>query len=99
MGNSDHVVVSVTIDFPSNLKGEASFHHIAYGYSCADWDSLCDYLRDITWEDIFKCASAAATEVCGQVQVGIGVCIPHHKYQTKPSLSPWFSAACAPAIV
>ena len=30
--NSDHVVVSVTIDFPLNSK--------AYDYSCADWDSL-----------------------------------------------------------
>ena len=28
--NSDHVVVSVSIDFPSNSKQEAKFHHIAY---------------------------------------------------------------------
>ena len=25
--------------------------------------------------------------------------IPHHKYQVKPHSSPWFSAACAAAIV
>ena len=30
MGNSGHVVVSVSIDFPSNSKQDASFHCIAY---------------------------------------------------------------------
>ena len=47
MGNSDHVVVSVSIDFPSNLQQDAPFHHIAYDYSCADWGGLCDHLRDV----------------------------------------------------
>ena len=36
---------------------------------------------------------------CECVQVGIDLCILHHKYQVKPHLSPWFSAACAAAIV
>ena len=36
---------------------------------------------------------------CEWVQVGIDVYIPHRKYQVKPHLSPWFSAACAAAIV
>ena len=31
--------------------------------------------------------------------MGIDVYIPHHKYQIKPYSSPWFSAACAAAIV
>ena len=61
--NSDQVVVSVSIDFPINSKWDASFHCIAYDYSHADWDGLCDHLRDVSWEDIFKCsASAAASE-------------------------------------
>ena len=30
LGNSDHVVVSVSIDFPSNSQQVALFHHIAY---------------------------------------------------------------------
>ena len=34
--NSDHAVVSVSIDFPSGSKWDAPFHHIAYDYSCAD---------------------------------------------------------------
>ena len=34
--NSDHVVVSVSIDFPSNSQWDAPFHCIAYDYSCAD---------------------------------------------------------------
>ena len=72
---------------------------MAYDYSCADWDSLRDNLRDFPWEDIFKLsASAAASESCEWVQAGIDVYIPHCKYQVKPHSSPWFSAAQA-AIV
>ena len=72
----------------------------AYDCSCADWDGLCDHLRDVPWENIFKLsASAAASEFCGWVQVGIDVYILHRKYQVKPHSSPWFSAACAAAIV
>ena len=47
LGNSDHVVVSVFIDFPTNSQQDAPFHHIAYDYSCADWDGLRDHLRDV----------------------------------------------------
>ena len=75
LGNSDHVVVSVSIDFPSNSQWDALFHHIAYDYSCADWDSLCDHLRDVPWEDISKLSVFAATsESCEWVQVGIDIC-------------------------
>ena len=38
--NSDHVVVAVTIDFPTNSQRNAPFHRIAYDYSRADWDGL-----------------------------------------------------------
>ena len=63
LGNSDHVVVSVSIDFPSNSQQDAPFYGIAYDYSHADWDGLCDHLRDVSWENIFKLgASAAASE-------------------------------------
>ena len=100
LGNSDHVVVSVSIDFPVNSKQDAPFHCVAYDYSRADWDGLHDHLRDVPWEDIFKLgASTAASEFCEWVQVGIDVYIPHRKYQVKPHSSPWFSAACVAAIV
>ena len=73
---------------------------MAYDYSRADWDGLRDHLRDVPWEDTFKLsASAAGGEFCECVQVGIDVYIPHRKYQVKPRSSPWFSAACAVAIV
>ena len=98
--NSDHVVVSVSIDFPSYSQRDASFHCIAYDYSRADWDGLRDHFRDVPWEDIFKLsASAAASEFCEWVQVGIDVYIPHRKYQVKSHSSPWFSGACAAVIV
>ena len=35
LGNSDHVIVSVSIDFPSNSQPDALFYRIAYDYSCA----------------------------------------------------------------
>ena len=100
LGNSDHVVVSVSIDFPINSKQDSPFYRVAYDDSHADWDGLCDHLRDVPWENIFKLgASTAASEFCEWVQVGIDVYILHCKYQVKPHSSPWFSAAYAAAIV
>ena len=94
LGNSDHVFVSVSIDFPSNLKRYALFHCITYDYSRADWDGLRDHLRDVPWEDIF-----VASEFCEWFQVGIDVYISNHKYQVKSHSSPWFSAAFVAATV
>ena len=72
LGNSDHVAVPVSIDFPSNSQQNAPFHRIVYDYSRVDRD----HLRDVPWEDIFKLsASAAASEFCEWVQVGIDVYI------------------------
>ena len=87
LGNSDHVVVSVSIDFPTNSQQDAPFHRIAYDYSRANWDGLPDYLRDVPWEDIFKLgASAAASEFSQCVQVGIDVYIPHSIENIRSSL-------------
>ena len=100
LGNSDHGVVSDSINFPSYSQWDAPFHHIAYDYSRADQDGLHDHLRDIPLEDIFKLnASKAASEFRAWVQVGIDVYIPHRKYQVKSHSSPWFSAAFVAAIV
>ena len=99
-GNSDHVFVSVSIDFPTNSNQDAPFHRIAYDYSRAYRDGLRDHLRGVPWGDIFKLsASTAASEFFEWVEVAIDVYIPHRKYQVKPHSSPWFSAACATAIV
>ena len=98
LGKSDHVIDSVSIDFPSNSKQDTPFHRIAY--FCADRDGLHDHFRDVPWEEIFKLsASAAPSEFFGWVQVGIDVYIPLDKYQVRPHSSLWFSAACAAAIV
>ena len=78
--NSDHVSVSVFIGFLSNSKRDAPFHCIAYDYSLADWDSLCDDLKDVPWEDIYKFStSAAASEFCKWFQFGIDVYQVFHK--------------------
>ena len=58
----------------TNSQWDATFHRIAYDYSHGDWDGLCDHLRDVPWEDIFKLgAFAAASEFCEWVQVGIDI--------------------------
>ena len=78
LGNSDHEVVSVSIDFPSNSKWDVLFHCIAYDYSCADRDDFRDHLRDVNkCEDIFKLSASTASEFCEWVQVGIDVIMMH----------------------
>ena len=99
LGNSGHVVVLVSIDFLSNSQRDAPFHRIAYDYSCTDWVSLRDHLRDVPREDIFKLGGSAASEFCEWVEVGIDIYIPRRKYQVKSLSSPWFSVVCAAAIV
>ena len=49
LGNSDHVVISVSADFPSNSQRNGPFYRIAYDYSCADWDGLRNHLGDAPW--------------------------------------------------
>ena len=41
LGNSDHVAVSFSIDFPSKSQWDAPFHRIAY--------FLCDHLSNVPW--------------------------------------------------
>ena len=45
LGNSDHVVASVSIDFPWNSQWDNLFLCIAYNYSCIAWHTLYDHLR------------------------------------------------------
>ena len=82
------------IEFPSTSQRDAPFHCIAFDYSRADWDDLCDHLRDVPWEDIFKFgASPAASELCRLVLVGIDVYIPQRKCQASV-ISMFFSCLC-----
>ena len=47
LGNYDHFVVSVSIDFPSNSEWNAQLYRIAYDYYHADWDGPRDHLREL----------------------------------------------------
>ena len=47
LGNSDHAVVSVSIDFPSKSNQDAPFH-------CTAHSSLFDHLRDVPWEETLR---------------------------------------------
>ena len=97
LGKSDHIVVLVSIDTPSNSRWGSMFHRIAYYCSCADWYGLHDQLRDVLWEDIFKFFASAAIIFCVR-HVGTDVYVPHLKHQVKPVSSPWFPAVFATSI-
>ena len=56
----DQPVALVFIDFPSNLKGGASFHHTTNNYYHDDWGRPCDDMRDAPWEDIFNLGACTA---------------------------------------
>ena len=78
------ILIMLLSQFPlifHQILKKMPFYHIAQDYSCADWDGLCDHLKDVPWEDIFKLvASAAASEFCKWVRAVIDVYIPHYKY-------------------
>ena len=59
LGNFDQVFVSVSIDFPSYSQQDPPFHRIGYDYSRIDWDGVCDHLRNLPSEDIFKLSASA----------------------------------------
>ena len=82
-------IFSVSIDFPTNPQQDDPFQRIAYDYSHADWDGLCDHLRDVPWDGIFKLSAFVATcDFCEWIQVRTDVYIPHLKYKVKPHSSP-----------
>ena len=55
------MLLCVSIDFPSDPQRDAPFHRISF----ADWDGLCDHLRDVLLEDIFKHGvTVAASKFC-----------------------------------
>ena len=100
LGNSDHVVVSISINFQLNSKRDAPFHRTGYDYSHAAWDSLCDHLKNISREDIFKLnACDAVCEFWESFQVGINVYIFVLNIRSSLSLPPWFSVVCSATIV
>ena len=49
LGNSVHMVVSVSIDFLSYSPGDALFNRIAHDYSRTDWDAFRNHLRVVPW--------------------------------------------------
>ena len=104
LGNSDHVVVSVSIDFPSYSQWHA--HFIALLMTLL---MLIGVVFLIIWEMFHGRISlnsvpllqqnSLAAEFWEWVQVGTDVYIPHWKYQVKYHSFPWFSAAFTAAIV
>ena len=50
---SDHLVISVDIDFIEKSRNEHPYQRNVYSYSKADWDGFHDYLRDVPRPTIF----------------------------------------------
>ena len=69
--------------------------------STMSFPPLGNFDHVVSWEDIFKVsASAATSQFCEYVKVGIDVYIPHCKYQvTQASLISMVFSSCAAAIV
>ena len=82
---SDHVVFSVSIEFPSNVQQGALFYCIAYDYSHADREIFV-----IIWEMFYGRISLNSVLLLLPVNFVSGF---------KHNSSPWFSAACAAFIV
>ena len=96
MGNSGHVVVSVSMDFLSISKTDALFHCTSCDYSQPDCGGLLIHLIDVPCQTNFKLgAFVAAADFCELVRVRIAVYIPYRKYQIKPHSYLWFTATCA----
>ena len=73
--NSDHVVVSVSIDFPANSKSDNHFIIKLMTILILTGTVFMAFER---LEDIFKLgASAAASEICELIQIGIDEYIPY----------------------
>ena len=84
--NSDHVVISFSIDFPLFHNRMSCFIALLMAILV-----LIGMVFVIIWEMFYG-------KISLKVDV-FDVFIPHHKYQVKPHSFPWFSAACAGAIV
>jgi len=99
LGNSDHVVVSISLQLKAGQPTDHPSHRTSYNYQRADWDSCRDLLRDIPINDILAMpVDRCASEISEWIQVCIDAYVPHRTYQVRPHSSPWFSPACAAAI-
>ena len=100
LGNSDHVLLQLSLKYPSLQNQDSPFHRTTYDYNGADWDSFRAFIRDIPLSDGFCSlpASTCAAELAEWIQIGIDEYIPHRRYQLKPHSAPWYSSDCAAAI-
>ena len=92
VGNSDHVVVSVSIDVPINSKLACLMAILV----------LIGIVFMVIWKMYHARISLNSVLLLLLVNLVSGFrleYISHHKYKVKPHSPPWFSAVCAAAIV
>ena len=86
-GTSDHIVLSVTVNFPPKQSTEVPFHRTVYIRSFL---AVSRYFQ--------LSASEATARISDWITAGIDIFVPHKKYQQKPHSQPWFTPGCAAAI-
>ena len=99
LGSSDHLVISIDIDFMVRSTNEHPYYCNVYSFNNAGWDGFRDY-RDVPWLDIFgHNVNQAGKKISDWIQIGIDCFIPHRKYQMKPDSLPWFTPSAIAHIV
>ena len=53
-GQSDHVAVSLSVDFAVISKNDAPYHRKDFDFSREDCDAFRYRHRDVPWNDIFR---------------------------------------------
>ena len=96
--NSDHVVVSVSIEFPTNWNLDVPFHWIAHDYSHADWDCLV-IIREMFHVriSINSVLLLLLMNFVNGFRLELMYTSLIVSVRSKPLIS-WFSSACAVAI-
>lgn len=60
LGNSVNVVVSISIDYKFDSKGDYPFNRIICDDSGDVWDGFCECLKNVPWKNFFNLGASAA---------------------------------------
>ena len=87
--------VSVSIDFPSNSKGDAPFHRTVYDYSLADWNGLGEiFYEKISLNSVFLLL--VLSSVSGSTLQFFWKCEPKLSYILTELFNMYLKESCFP---
>jgi hypothetical protein len=103
LGSSDHLLISVSCPFNSNLPRErasASTKRHLWHFGAANWSDLQTYFFDFPWNDYCfggRGPSECAERITEVILSGMEAYIPFSFPSTKQN-KPWFNSNCTQAI-